>query len=388
MKTATVTWITYNNYGTLLQAYALQQALRKMGIDNKILYDREVLIANKSKISVESLRSKAISRESFFSRLIKLINHPKRIIKIIQSRIARKEYERPYFESQELCETFKLTELSIFYNLDAANLSRLNEEFDLFIAGSDQVWSVFEKNFNPYYFLDFVSKKKIAYAPSLGTNIITKSVGEKISRLLADYSHISVRERETAIKLSDLLQREVYWVVDPTLLHSKKFWDELVRDVPWQKKKYLLCYFLENKEWYFVYAKRLAKKLHLEIVLLPNKWDYISSEYVTKTGVGPKEFVSLIKHSEYVLTDSYHGCIFSLIYERDFQYLLRFSNDDPDSQNIRIQSLFDYLDLNERIISADMKELPFLKIGNYSMLTSKIEVMRNKSQKFLQECFK
>lgn len=391
MKTATVTWITYNNYGTLLQAYALQQQLRLEGIDNIILSDEKILEAHKSKRSKTddgSSTDEFITTQNRIDRLKNLFANPKRMTRIILARSNRKEYEKPYLESQTKCELFKDEEMKILHDVEPENLITLNEKFDVFICGSDQVWSVFEQNFNPYYYLDFVAKKKIAYAPSFGTSIIPKQTAEKIKKMLSDFSGISVREKKSADQLSVLTDRKVEWVADPTLLHDERFWTEFAEEVPTRKKRYLLCYFLENREWYFDYAKKLSRRLHLEIVLIPNRWDYISSEYVVKTGVGPKEFVSLIQHAEYVLTDSYHGSIFSLIFEQDFQYLLRFEETDPKSQNIRIQSLFDYLDLNSRIVTCQGSATPTIHVENYDAINRKLEALRVYSRNYLEDCLR
>ncbi|MDN0044615.1 polysaccharide pyruvyl transferase family protein [Mediterraneibacter glycyrrhizinilyticus] len=393
MKTATVTWITYNNYGTLLQAYALQQQLLEWGIENEILYDKNILQSHKSKyvqpIVEDAEKNENVSNNrSLRTRFIGLLSRPRRILNVFLARVNREKYERPYIESQELCEVFKRTNLKIFYDVNIDKLNVLNNQYDIFIAGSDQIWSVFERNFNSFYYLDFVKKKKIAYAPSLGTNIITEQSKEKIKSLLADFSFISVREKETATQLTQLLDQKVEWVADPTLLQDRQFWSKFTIGSPIRKKKYLLCYFLENREWYFDYAKRIAKKLNLDIVLLPNRWEYISCEYIIKRGVGPKEFVSLIQHADYVLTDSYHGSIFSLIFNRNFQYLLRFSHNDPTSQNIRIYSLFDYLGIDDRIVLSIEGKLPPIEIINYSTINKKIEEFRSLSKDCLIKCFK
>lgn len=388
MKTATVTWISYNNYGTLLQAYALQQQIKSTGHDNVILSDYKILKEFKTKqFHIVECADEAISFD-IKSRLWNLLTNPRRIFRVMLARINRKEYERPYTDSQKKCEDFKHMDLDILYDIDYTKFVELNKQYDTFIAGSDQIWSVFEKVFNPYYYLDFVTKKKIAYAPSLGTDTIPEKTAARIKELLSDYFAVSVRESLSAQHLSELTGQKVKWVADPTLLHEKQFWCVFTVGIPTLKKKYLLCYFLENKEWYFEYARKLARQLHLEIVLIPNRWDYISSEYVIKTGVGPKEFVSLIQHAEYVLTDSYHGSIFSLIFERNFQYLLRFKVTDPNSQNMRIQSLFDYLDLTSRIISSIDSDRPAAKIENYNSINTKIETLRIWSQNYLKECLK
>ncbi|MCD8356575.1 MAG: polysaccharide pyruvyl transferase family protein [Clostridia bacterium] len=387
MKIATVTWITYNNYGTMLQAYALQQQLYNYGIDNTILSDKAVLQEFKTehpeKVKLEV--SQKARHLSWKSRMSNLLDHPGRISRIFLARINRREYERPYSESQEKCKHFKKENLRIRFDIDPACLKDLNIEFDIFIAGSDQIWAVFDSIFNPYYYLNFVTQKKIAYAPSLATTIISEQRVDEIRLLLADFTAISVREKITADQLTNITGRKIEWVADPTLLHDKEFWSRFAEKKPIRKRKYLLCYFLQNKDWYFKYAEKLAKELHLKIVLLPNKWDYLSNEYVVREGIGPQEFVSMIEHADYVLTDSYHGCIFSLIFEKDFQYLLRFAEDDPDSQNIRIHSLFEFLGLNNRIVREGGNFLPSVQIDNYCEITEKLKSFRKHSQEYLRE---
>lgn len=390
MKTATITWITYNNYGTLLQAYALQKKIEQLGHENMILYDGEILKAYRAR-KKETSQIKVIQGDStttgLLSRLMEIAEHPKRIRRSILARKDRDKYEQPYEDFLKLCEEFKKTELRIFENVTMENLSELNYQFDVFIAGSDQVWSVFDNNFNPYYYLEFATKKKIAYAPSLGTDRIPEKTSEVVKQLLSDFDAISVRENVSAEQLTKLTGRKIEWVADPTLLHTCLFWEKFTADIPVRKKKYLLCYFLENRKWYFEHARKLAKQLHLNIVLIPNKWDYLSSEYVIESGVGPKEFVSLIQHAEYVLTDSYHGSIFSLIFQRRFQYLLRFAVDDPNSQNIRVQSLFGYLELNDRIVTRNGAIVP--KIGmEYQVINEKINALRSRSIRYLEESLK
>lgn len=378
MKTATATWITYNNYGTLLQAYALQKAIEKLGHENYILNDQRVLEQFKREHKSTAVKNaeNCNAHAGVVSRLASLAAHPGRIKKAVIARTDRDKYTRPYEESQKLCGEFKETSLKIYSDIDPYNLEALNDRFDAFIAGSDQVWSAFESIFNPYYFLEFANKRKISYAPSLGTDKIPTSISEKIKELLSDFYAVSARERISAEQLTELTGKNVEWVADPTLLHDGKFWHEFASEVPERKKKYLLCYFLENREWYFDYAYSVAKKLGLKIVLIPNNWDYISSEYVTEYGVGPKEFVSLFEHADYVLTDSYHGSIFSLIFEKDFQYFLRFKPDDPASQNIRIESLFGYLQLNNIISSEHGCDIIHL---NHSEISTLIEKLRKES---------
>lgn len=387
MKTATVTWITYNNYGTLLQAYALQRQIEQLGHENMILSDKDILKAyNAAKtdaVSPAPSVSDATPPVSWFARIRELAFHPGRLRRSLLAHTDAEKYAAPYEDSQRISEAFKREELHILYDVGPDDLADINESFDAFIAGSDQVWSVFDSIFNPYYYLDFATKRKISYAPSLGTDKILPATAERIRAMLADYAAVSVRESISARQLSEITGREVAWVADPTLLHDRTFWSAFAGAGRLRQKPYLLCYFLENRAWYFAYARKLAKQLRLDIVLLPNKWDFLSSEYVTDFGVGPREFVSLIRDAAYVLTDSYHGSIFSLLFEKSFQYLQRFSADDPNSQNIRIESLFGYLELGDRVVEGDGGMVPDNQM-NRSVAQSRIRAFRERSIRFLE----
>ena len=330
MKTATATWTTYNNYGTVLQAYALQQELLQLGHENKILCD-ETIIAEQiargkagKKIAAPAPRERNTD-QSVLHRAAHVLLSPRKAERVITARLDRGRYTRPYDASQQAIEQFKKDRMIIDQDLSPDSLDELNDRYDAFIAGSDQVWSVFDETFNPFYYLDFATKRKIAYAPSLGTDQIPEPVKGKLRGLLSSFAALSARERVSAEQLSALTGRNVEWTADPTLLRGRAGWEEDIRQMQTDERPdYLLCYFLNNQSWYFEQAKRIAKQRRLRILLIPSRWEYVSSEYVRRKSTGPLEFVSLIRHADYVLTDSYHGSIFSLLFERDFQYLQRF----------------------------------------------------------------
>lgn len=389
MKTATVTWVSYNNYGTLLQAYALQKQIELLGHENEILSDNQILQefrARRPRVpqAVAAMKSEP---EHAASRLGRLMKDPGRISRSLLARRDPECYGLPYEASQKACDVFREENLRVRYHVDGASLSALNEDYDAFVCGSDQIWSLFESNFNPYYYLDFATKKKIAYAPCLGTDQITEERAEQLKALLADFLAVSVREDVSAKQLSDLTGRDVAWVCDPTLLHDRDFWSDFTGNIPARKEKYLLCYFLESRPWYFARAKALAKQLGLKIRLIPSRWEHLSNGYVIPEAVGPREFVSWFRDAAYVLTDSYHGSIFSLIFEKDFQYLLRFAPDDPASQNIRIQSLFERLELEDRIVT-EQNTGPIFSALDYGKVTKNLKQYQMHSICFLDGTIK
>lgn len=386
MKTATVTWINYNNYGTLLQAYALQKAIEQLGHENEIISDAEVLKAFRAAHPGKPRPIVRLELEGLSDKLLRVAGEPGRVLRSILARTSQEAYAMPYESSQNACDIFRREKLKIRNDISPRELPELNGQYDAFVCGSDQIWSVFEENFNPYYYLDFVTGKKIAYAPSLGTDRIPEETAAKIRELLRDFSGLSAREEASARQLAEITSREVPWVCDPTLLHDRSFWADFAGDVAPVGKKYLLCYFLEDKPWYFSYARELSKKLGLTLLLIPNKWEHLQHSFVVKKPVGPETFVSLFQHADYVLTDSYHGSIFSMIFEKDFQYLQRFAEEDPYSQNIRVESLFGYLGLKDRVVKQDsIIENLWLP---YDSIKQRMVEFGSHSVEFLEMCMK
>lgn len=387
MKTATVTWITYNNYGTLLQAYALQKQIELLGHENVILNDGQILKAyfeakRKSAPPAQPASARTAPPETALQRGMRALGNPGDLPRKLLSRLDRERYGAPYEESQRACDAFRREAMKIL-DVAPAELSGLNTAYDAFVCGSDQVWSVFDSIFNPYYYLDFAHKRKIAYAPCLGTDRILEETADRIRELLADFTAISARENVSAQQLSEITGKEVAWVCDPTLLHDADFWSKFAEDATVPKGKYLLCYFLESKPWYFDKAKTLAKRLGLKIRLVPSRWEHLQSGHVITEAIGPREFVALFRDASYVLTDSYHGSIFSVIFEKSFQYLLRFAPDDPASQNIRIQSLFDRLCLHDRIVTENGDAV--MHTMNDETLQRELVGVREESLAFLKE---
>lgn len=393
MKIATVTWITYNNYGTELQAYALQQYFKGMGIQNDIISDRDIVLKNKN-VQKDGLRETRISPsddEKFlikqFRRVNKYVLHPVKFGKtLLRYCIDKRRTERlcSYTHSQKAFEAFKEEQLQIINGLRREDMSSLNQQYDAFVCGSDQIWSVFDRNFDGYFYMDFVDKKKIAYAVSVGTDQINHAHGAQIAKWLKDYSAISVREEKTAEQLSALTGKEVVWTADPTLLFDRTFWSDFCVGASFPKEKYLLCYFLTDNPWYFDYASALAKYLHLKVLLIPSSAIYTERKVCYRKAVGPIEFVSLFQHAEYVLTDSYHGSIFSMLFEKGFIYLKRFEDTDPICQNIRITSLFQKVGLMNHIIEKKVFIPSDIQQIDYEMVNEILIDFRRQSRQFLR----
>lgn len=395
MKTATITWITHNNYGTMLQAYGLQRCLRQMGVHNDIISDQEI-IHELASVAVQKLPAALAPAASDSAhhiqrsvrRIKKFVLHPNEFMQALRGYCTDKRYARDiqaFAEYQRPFDTFKNEQLDIICGLLREDMASLNENYDAFVCGSDQIWSVLEQNFDGYFYLDFARKKKIAYAPSIGTGQIDQAHRQQITDWLRDYCAISVREKQSAALLSKLTQRDVAWVADPTLLHDSSFWSEFCAGVRYPSGKYLLCYFLTDMPWYYEYAKAMAKHFNIKLLLIPSNPKQLHRKERYRQPTGPKEFVSLIQHAQYVLTDSYHGSIFSMLFHRDFIYLKRFADTDPACQNIRIYSLFEKTGLTEQIIENKQFEAVDVRPIDYTKVDSILRSFREFSREFLQK---
>ncbi len=378
MRTATITWITYSNYGTYLQAYALQSFLKNNNIENVIISDENMIpykvdiVPSKKKIEIDLWAD---------------LTHPWRIamkcyycFKHFRSMKSMKSY----YSSQKKILEFKNKKLDIVYGFNRENVKEKSEQFDLFFCGSDQIWSTFPQNFDGYYFLDFTQKKKIAYSCSIGTENIPLDKQEQIVKWLKDFKAVSVREKLTSEQLTFLTGKKVKWVCDPTLLFDSSFWENITtRKIC--RRKYLLCYFLEDKDWYYERAIKYAQKNGLKLLLIPSIKSLHKRRIYQPQNIGIEEFVGLFREANYVMTDSYHGSIFSLIFNKQFTYFKRFSDDDPISQNIRINSLFGYLRIMNRIQSENDEDISCDNLLDYKSINQLIEVFRNESIRFLTE---
>lgn len=331
-KVALLTWAPDENYGTALQCCALNVFISNLGFNVSTIYY----------VPYRNLN-------------LLLVRYIKRCFKLIFLRLSGKEIVR-YEKQKERHERF-LSFKNDYYNRTPVvsqdnELIDLAEKFSAFICGSDQIWNPFL--FNSHYFLDFVldNRRKIAYAPSFGTEYIdTSENAKKIIPLVKDFAFISCREESGAKWLSENLGRTVSEVLDPTMLLSKEEWHKIANTAHKKTNQYILCYFLGYNPNYWKSICKFAKSKQLKIVVLPiYRRDFWRKHEIYKDA-GPCEFLSLFENASFVCTDSFHGCIFSILFEKNFTPFLRFSKDDIKSQNARVENLLSKFELKERLFS-------------------------------------
>ena len=253
--------------------------------------------------------------------------------------------------------------------------------FDVYVSGSDQIWS--PKKFNPVYMLSFVAngKPKMSYATSVGTESIPDELKAHYKELLSDYRHLSVREDNASVYLSDLLGREVLHVLDPCFLLKSKEWRGLERplDIP---HRYMFCYLIGKSKKYRRDIVELAKDSGLQIVAYTGDSADADWSDVHHSRLDPREFIYLVRNAEMVMTDSYHGMVFSLMFERQFVPFLRFSCKDVKNENSRVLSLLRQISLSDLLI--DEQTVIKQPTIDYPLVSDRLRALKEKSYNYLE----
>lgn len=355
MRIGILTFHRARNYGAVLQAYGLQEVLKKMGHYVEIIdYRPEVL----SRVYNTSLNFKDIKK-----LLGSLISYPFR-------KIRGRLFEG--FNSKYL----NISKFSFTKHIQA------DVSYDAIFFGSDQVWNPeITGGIDDIYWGNFKTNKKIlkiAYAASAGGEIELLSQYDGLEKLLENFDSISVREDDLNNLISSRINGTVTTVLDPTLLITEKFWSDIASPVV--SGKYLLLYQVNpNKDALFL-AERIAEKYNLKIVEIWNGFNFRDA-FGKKLFVSPNEFVSLFKYAQYVITTSFHGAAFSLIFRKNFYYVGGSLKNES-----RISQLLDKFSLSDRFIrQSDLAKMDFSDIDWAGLnVDVKLQNLRKLSLKFIK----
>lgn len=366
-KIGIVTLHGYHNYGNKLQNYALKEVLTEQGfeVDTMVLYEeRDYLYTIVRNI-------KRLFQQSPSKSLLKVINK-------FKSQQYKQDNKKLLDSRTNIFKQFSKHHLSEkFVKLDKGNIATINKDYDYFVTGSDQVWNpVYISNMEKY-FLTFADKsKRIAYAPSFSCPKLPKSHEKKYRKWLKEMSRISVRETEGAEIIRELTGINAPVLVDPTLLLSKKQWLSIANKASNRPEQgYILTYFLgETSSDTEQYIQNLAQEKNMKIIRLGDIHD--KESYIT----GPREFIDYINNATVLLTDSFHGVVFSILLETPFLVYERKTN--IPTMYSRIETLLDKFHLRHRE-AKNLSEDIFTV--NYSHVYEILEVERNRSFKYLRE---
>ena len=349
------------NYGNRLQAYALNKYVN----DNYENFVTETLLANKI---TKKKRTKIT-----FDLIIKLKN-----------RLFRKKDKINYIYdfSQRLKLFNEFTDKNIILNKKINKKNLFKADYDIFIVGSDVVWAQANGVINKTKFLDFKTAKKfkrIAYAASFGKNYIPK---ENVK-----YIHMMLTKSSINL-LNNIGINNVSHTCDPTLLLPQKFWNNICKDIS-IKDKYIFVYLLGKDKKQREEIENIANDLNLKIVTIPhangcyNEVDNNFGDYIFDAS--PQEWLNLIKNSEYVITDSFHGIIFSTIFEKRFIALKREYTEDI---NVRLIDYLDTIESNDKYISIPNTDYLKKLEWDYKKINKKLNNFINNSKRIIKEILK
>lgn len=352
MKIGIVTFQKYNNYGAVLQCYGLQHVLKKMGhvpefVDYRCEYiDKPYRLVN-------------LKKKGLFNYIYGVIGY---ICYLPRKRKFTKFRDKMNYSKSLTKKTIQSEEL----------------DCDAYIAGSDQIWNEKLTNGDTTYFLDFVKgKKKFSYAASMGEVDLSVVDSEKHQKLLADFDGILVRESEGAEYISERLHLKAKTALDPTLLLDKQEWDNLCVKRN-NKGDYIAVYQLGISPTLVKYVKNLKKETGLRVEYIPFP---LVGALAAKCniGAGPQEWLSIIKNAKYVVTDSFHGVAFSVIFNKQFWVEI-----SGHHKNKRAADFLGMLKLEDRTIEKALQSDKMQDI-QYDAVNEILQEQREKSLQALQE---
>ena len=312
-----ITFLHNDNYGSSLQAYALQRMIRDMGHDCELLDYRPD--------GGEKIRN--LLRSGNSPRLI-LEGLRKRSVRAGQQGARKKNAAIPAFYQEYM----RLSPVC----RNQAELKAAAGKYDILVCGSDQIWNPVW--LNPAYFLTFAGEntRLVAYAPSLGVSTLPgKAKQRKIREWTARFSAISVREREGAALLEQMTGREAEVMPDPVCLLSAEEWAGATAPGP-AGEPYLLCYFIGENPAYWDKVSRLEMQTGLRVVVIPVTAESYRCGYTLLDGAGPEGFLGAVKDAAMLCTDSFHGLVFGTIFGVRTELIRRYREDDPESKNSRV----------------------------------------------------
>ncbi len=365
MKIGILTLPLHENYGGILQAVALYRFLHSQGHD--------VVLVDKQTQNNQVLWKK-FTREVF----LKIPFYDFKNLKINQARLERIKFHRAFIEK----EIFKISK-STYTKQDLEDFVK-KEKLDAVIVGSDQVWRRAYMNGKNYknYFLDFVdgSKiKKIAYAASFGKDHWEGEGDEEdISNLLKDFTAISTRELSgTQICKDSFNYKHAKHVLDPTMLMNKEFYiDEIISkyDISSVSKGGLVTYVLDEAEEKKEVINSVKDNLNIKHI------NNIKGFNSSKTTYSVSEWLTSFAYADFIVTDSFHGCIFAILFNKPF---IVFANEKRGVD--RFLSVLDLFSLNDRMIfSLDaFNHMIINQEIDWSAVNKQLNLMREKSFDFL-----
>lgn len=333
------------SYGAVLQTYAMTKVLESMGHQVEIIDFQKPFLPTMPTGWWSFMKNFGIER--------------------LKKEYTFYSFRKKYFNS--CTKTLKTVEDVQNYKFNA----------DVYLVGSDQVWNPrITKESLGIYFFNFVKGKKVSYAASFGTDQWTssKEESEKVKTNLAEFSAISVREESGLKIITDVFGLDATTVLDPTLIWSD--YSALIKPVKYED--YIFVFKVNHSDEFIEKGIEIGEALNKQIIFVGDK--HYHPNVISLPNPSVEEWISLLYHSSFVFTDSFHGMAFSLNFKKDF---LMF-NTNPN-RFTRIESLLKKIELRNRVhgnvgnIKLDLSPI------NYYDFDSKLNIIKSDSISFLKK---
>lgn len=355
-----------HNFGAVLQAYGLQQTILSLGYtDVKFInYNPKYLSDRYKPFSWKQLKPAKISLKSIVGRITRVPFH--------------------FISTLKRNAAFGASIKRLLIQTDSVKKNECDlssEEYDVLVCGSDQIWNTsLTGTFDPVFLGNGRYRRKgyaISYAPSTELSSLTEEKAKELASLLTGFRHVSVREVPIKEKLQKYTEKDIKVCVDPTILCGVDAFNKIV--APKQvKDKYILVYAYDPfKESVLKLVKSIPNWQEYKIysILLGSRDVKLFFNRNVLCELPIEEFLSYIKHASYVVTNSFHGLAFSLLFEKNFNVAF-----EP-GKHIRCESLLRQLNLMDRFIdnerNVSWKNIDFKKING------ELTEIRKKSYEYL-----
>lgn len=335
------------NYGAVLQTYALQTYIISLGADCNIIdYNPHYIVYDQSLMYVGDIRFK---RNVLTRWLYRVIKYP-----VKSSRI-------------RMFSSFKKSELNLTARFETYDeIKAANLQSDYFFCGSDQIWNtVSGAHKDPAYFLQFVAdrSKRNSYAASGNLPLDNEDVKDITIPMINELNHISMREDVTIASIQPYVKKEITHVCDPVFLLDSSDWRTLYkkRSKFVKRERYILIYPMgSGVETVIQKGYELAQKEGLPLYCISASQR--KDKHISKMlNVDPYTFLSLIDNADYVITNSFHGTSFSIIFEKKFWPCVAVGSNQRLASLLNIGGLQDLMIQEDDIINSSDSPIDFVR---------------------------
>lgn len=352
IRVALATCHDKRNFGSMLQAYATQAYLERAGYDVRTI-DKTGLGKAIEPGRMDYYRRNALDLQMYAEKA-PFVGH--RVLQRVDKHFGREMSQRRRAFDAFAADCFRLTRRC--YTFD--ELREMSREYDAVLVGSDQLWLPVNIG-GGYFTLEWAdpSVRRVSYATSVGLSHLDPYYLGRMREFLAGYHAVSVREESAAGLVEEATGERPAVTCDPTMLLTADEWrevaDEGYASIP--DEPYLLCYFMGDNPWQRDCAVRYARAHGLEVVAVAQTDTYIPSDEgyadIYPWDAGPAQWLALVEHASFVCTDSFHGTVFSNLFQVPFVSFRRHSAKSGQSTNSRIDTLLGVLGHAGRICEAE-----------------------------------